>query len=148
MTEEARRCEGCGYHHPVGVGTDVCDACGQRLGLKTYGPLKLQTVFTRRRERISSDEEERRKAGFELEVSYRFHDHDDRAGRVDVETKQGNNPLVKLVYGDSATIRIANIGRRRRKNPRLVEPADLGQRPQDEVVDGADLPFVTHALCR
>jgi len=116
-TEEARRCEGCGYHHPVGVGTDVCDACAQRLGLKTYGLLKLQTVFTRRRERISSDEEERRKSGFELEVSYRFHDHGDRPGRVDAEARQGDKPVAQLVYGDSATIRMANVGRRRRKNP-------------------------------
>jgi superfamily II DNA/RNA helicase len=116
-TEEARRCEGCGYHHPVGVGTDVCDACGQRLGHRTYGLLKLQTVFTRRRERISSDEEERRKAGFELEVSYRFHDHGDRPGRVDADARAGDKPVAHLVYGDSATIRLANVGRRRRKNP-------------------------------
>ena len=101
----------------MGVGTDVCDACGERLGHKTYGLLKLQTVFTRRRERISSDEEERRKAGFELEVSYRFHDHGDRPGRVDADARAGDKPVAQLVYGDSATIRLANVGRRRRKNP-------------------------------
>ena len=116
-TEEARRCEGCGYHHPVGVGTDVCDACGERLGLKVYGLLRLQTVFTRRRERISSDEEERRRSGFELEVSYRFHDHGDRPGRVDAEATHSGQAIAHLVYGDSASIRIANVGRRRRKNP-------------------------------
>jgi len=119
LTEEARRCEACGYHHPVAIGTDVCDSCGAELGIKTYGLLRLQTVFTRRRERISSDEEERRRAGFELEVSYRFHDHGDRPGRVDADAYVANDharPVLRVTYGDSSTIRIANIGRRRRKD--------------------------------
>ena len=45
---------------PVQVGTDMCEHCGRPLGTTEYGLLRLQTVFTRRRERISSDEEERR----------------------------------------------------------------------------------------
>ncbi len=116
-TEEARRCEACGYHHPSGEGADVCDSCGVQLGLRTYNLLRLQTVFTRRRERISSDEEERRRAGFELEVSYRFHDHGDRPGRVDADVIGHGRTTATLTYGDSATIRVANVGRRRRKDP-------------------------------
>ncbi len=114
-TEEARRCESCGYHHPPAVGTDVCTSCGERLGVKTYGLLRLQTVFTRRRERISSDEEERRRSGFELEVSYRFQDHGRRPGQVEAIASSAGTPVVELVYGDSALIRVANVGRRRRK---------------------------------
>ena len=100
----------------MGVGTDVCDSCGERLGLKTYGLLRLQTVFTRRRERISSDEEERRRSGFELEISYRFHDHGDRPGRIDAEASSDGSSLAHLTYGDSAMMRVANVGRRRRKD--------------------------------
>ena len=114
-TEEARRCGGCGYHHPIEVGTDVCDSCGERLGVKTYGLLRLQTVFTRRRERISSDEEERRRSGYELETSYRFHGHGDRPGRVGAALHSAGEAVAHLTYGDSATIRISNVGRRRRK---------------------------------
>ena len=115
-TEDARRCEDCGYHHPVSVGTDTCEGCGARLGAKTYGLLRLQTVHTRRRERISSDEEERRRSGFELEVSYRFASHGDRPGRIDANTSANGMSLVDATYGDAATIRIANVGRRRRKD--------------------------------
>jgi ATP-dependent helicase YprA (DUF1998 family) len=116
-TEEARRCAACGYHHRPEVGTDVCDACGEPLGGRTYGLLRLQTVFTRRRERISSDEEERRRSGFELEVSYRFHDHGDRPGQVTATAASSDGTaLLHLAYGDSATIRVSNIGRRRRKD--------------------------------
>ncbi|MGQ0464797.1 MAG: DEAD/DEAH box helicase [Sporichthyaceae bacterium] len=116
-TEEARRCDACGYHHAVSVGTDVCNACGEPLGAKTYGLLRLQTVFTRRRERISSDEEERRRAGFELEISYRFQDSGDRPGAVEATASEGDEPRMQLVYGDSAEVRITNVGRRRRKDP-------------------------------
>ncbi len=116
-TEEARRCHACGYHHPVAVGTDVCDNCGEQLGAKSFNLLRLQTVFTRRRERISSDEEERRKSGFELEVSYRFHDHGDRPGRVTADARADGRSVMSLTYADSATIRVANVGRRRRKDP-------------------------------
>ncbi|MEP7161075.1 MAG: DEAD/DEAH box helicase [Dermatophilaceae bacterium] len=116
QTDEARRCESCGYHHPVAAGTDVCDNCGQRLGAKTYGLLRLQTVFTRRREKISSDEEERRRSGFELETSYRFADHGERPGKVESVATLGGSPLLMLTYGDSATIRVANVGLRRRKD--------------------------------
>jgi len=115
-TEDARRCQDCGYHHPVSVGTDTCEGCGARLGAKTYGLLRLQTVHTRRRERISSDEEERRRSGFELEVSYRYASHGDRPGRIGATSAVAGKALLELTYGDAATIRMANIGRRRRKD--------------------------------
>ena len=82
VTETAKRCEGCGYHHPVRVGLDRCENCQHPLGATQYGLLRLQTVFTRRRERISSDEEERRRSGFELEVSFRFADRGGRPSRT------------------------------------------------------------------
>ncbi len=120
VTEEARRCENCGYHHPVGAGTDMCEHCGHRLGTTQYGLLRLQTVFTRRRERISSDEEERRRSGYELETSFRFTDRGDRPGHTAATaTGPGGAPLLELVHADAALVRVANVGRRRRKNAEL-----------------------------
>jgi superfamily II DNA/RNA helicase len=116
-TDEAHRCGDCGYHHPVAVGTDNCEGCGSVLGAKTYGLVRLQTVHTRRRERISSDEEERRRSGFEVEVSYRYVTHGDRPGRIDATSHRADGAQrLYLTYGDAALIRLANIGRRRRKN--------------------------------
>jgi len=151
-TEEARRCEACGYHHAVGAGTDVCDNCHAKLGAKTYGLLRLQTVFTRRRERISSDEEERRRSGFELETAYRFHDHGDRPGRLDAEADNDGATVAGLSYGDSATVRVANVGRRRRKGSEtrgywldLVEGRWLTEKAGDEKT-GATNPVDTDNL--
>ncbi len=118
ITENARRCESCGYHHPIAVGTDVCQHCGVRLGATQYGLLRLQTVFTRRRERISSDEEERRKSGYDLETSFRFADRGDRAGHTAAQAcASDGHPILDLAHGDAAVVRVANIGRRRRKSP-------------------------------
>lgn len=117
ITETAKRCPGCGYHHPVQVGTDVCENCGDPLGGTQYGLLRLQTVFTRRRERISSDEEERRRSGFELEVSYRFPDRGGAPDCIRAKAIANGSTILELTHAEAADIRITNVGRRRRKNP-------------------------------
>lgn len=119
--EKATRCVTCGYHHEPGPGIDVCENCSAPLPASTHGLMKLQTVFTRRRERISSDEEERRRAGFELETSYRFNHHGDRLGRLDAEVVDADGEtFAELAYGDTATVRITNRGRARRKDANQV----------------------------
>ena len=80
-TEDAHRCPGCGYHHAVAPGNDRCEMCDVEFTASQYGLLPLHTVFTRQRQRITSDEEERRRAGFRIVTSYRFQDHGDRPGR-------------------------------------------------------------------
>ena len=50
---------------------------------RVTGLFPLHTVFTRPLQRITSDEEERRRAGFRIVTSYRFQDHGDRPGRLD-----------------------------------------------------------------
>jgi superfamily II DNA/RNA helicase len=117
ITEAARRCEQCGYHHPVRVGTDRCEHCNAPLGTTEHKLLRLSTVFTRRRERISSDEEERRRSGYELEVSFRFAETDDRPGFTRADVLSGGTKVLQLIQGDAAEVRIANVGRRRRKRP-------------------------------
>ncbi|RLV09841.1 DEAD/DEAH box helicase [Streptomyces griseocarneus] len=113
----ARRCEYCGYHHDPEQRADLCEMCGERLGSATFGLFKLHTVYTTRREKISSDEEERRRAGFRLETSYRFHDHGTRSGRLNASVADASGaPLAQLAYGDSATVRITNTGRVRAKS--------------------------------
>lgn len=114
-TGEAIRCEHCGYHHNVADRADRCDMCDTPLGGRTTGLLRLHTVYTKRRERISSDEEERRKAGFRLVTSYRFHDHGPRRGRQDAIVSDDAGRFATVSYGDSATVRITNVGRSRAK---------------------------------
>ncbi|MFF2303165.1 protein kinase [Streptomyces sp. NPDC058128] len=120
-TTASRRCDRCGYHHDPEERADRCEMCDEPLGSATYGLLHLHTVYTTRRERISSDEEERRRAGFRLETSYRFQDHGTRKGRQDAQVSDTTGERIAVVsYGDSATVRITNTGRVRAKKD---EPA-------------------------
>lgn len=153
--QDAYRCEVCAYHHVRRAGLDVCENCGVALGQPQHGLMRMQTVFTRRRERISSDEEERRRAGFELRTSYRFSQHGPRLGRLDATASAvDGHELATLSYGDTATVRVTNVGRRRRKNPNelgywldtvkgdwLSEKAAEDATPQDDGLgDAADVP--------
>ncbi|MFG2064896.1 protein kinase [Micromonospora sp. NPDC048871] len=150
VTGEARRCGQCGYHHDVQGNADRCQMCGVALGEKTVGLLHLHTVFTKRRERISSDEEERRRAGYRLVTSYRFHDHGARPGRRDALVADQVGGLATLSYGDSATVRITNVGRVRAKPDEpdgfWLDPADgrwMNERDAAEASgDSREMPVV------
>ncbi|MGA4687581.1 DEAD/DEAH box helicase [Micromonospora sp. AB353] len=120
LTTSARRCRACGHLHDDAPGIDVCDSCGEQLGAIDDNLLRLYTVRTQRRERISSDEEERRRSGFQIETSYRFHHHGGRPGKLTATVAPEDAPAVAtLVYGDAATVRRANLGLTRRKDQKI-----------------------------
>ncbi|RKR90551.1 ATP-dependent helicase YprA (DUF1998 family) [Micromonospora pisi] len=153
VTTEATRCKRCGYHHDVRDRADRCQMCHEPLPAPTPGMLQLHTVYTQRRERISSDEEERRRAGFRLVTSYRFQDHGARLGRQDAIVIDGAGQLATLSYGDSATVRITNIGRVRVKPKEpdgfWLDPADgrwMNERDAGEASgDSSEMPVVDTA---
>ncbi|MFE6063702.1 DEAD/DEAH box helicase [Streptomyces sp. NPDC056431] len=114
-TESAKVCGRCGYLSPEELREDTCGGCESGLGDARTGLLHLHTVFTHRRDRISSDEEERQRTGYKVEISYRFKKHEDgRDGslRATAQAASGR-ALAELAYGDSATVRLTNLGYRR-----------------------------------
>jgi hypothetical protein len=117
-TEAARPCAECGYLNDDAVGIDTCHHCRKPLRRTQSRLLRLHTVRTSRRERISSDEEERRRSSFEIETTYRFHTHGARPGSL--AASAGDPPLLELTYGDSATVRRTNLGRNRRRNREIL----------------------------
>ena len=114
-------CSSCGFGHLVteGPGPDICDNCASAL-LPTdeiRQMVRLQNVTAKRADRITSDEEERQRIGFELQTTFRFADVD---GRVDLrksEVAAGERRVATLRYGDAAKIWRVNLGWRKRKNP-------------------------------
>lgn len=117
LTTSAKQCSSCGYLHPLagGLGPDLCQHCGAALGDALKRLFRLQNVATKRRDRISSDEEERLRLGFEIITGVRFAE---RAGvpvsrRVDV--RQGETTLATLTYGAASTLWRINLGWTRRK---------------------------------
>ncbi len=116
VRQAARVCESCGYHHPREQHADVCEYCHAPLGAALQEMLHMQTVTTRRRERISADEEERNRVGFEMLTSYRFVPRGANPGYLTGQVADGDTPVAELAYGDAAEIRVINLGRKRRKN--------------------------------
>jgi ATP-dependent helicase YprA (DUF1998 family)/very-short-patch-repair endonuclease len=115
----AKQCPVCGYLHPIqsGDGPDRCEHCKSLLESPLNNLFRLQNVSTKRRDRISSDEEERLRQGFELKTAVRFADH---GGQVSARTAQAvadGKPVAQLTYAHSASLWRVNLGWKRRANP-------------------------------
>ena len=113
LTRSAKVCEACGYLHPLDRGqtVDQCQSCGVSLSQSLNDLFRLQNVVTKRRDRISSDEEERQRQGYEIRTGIRFSDN----GPVTATAAFDGSEVAKLRYGHSATIWRINMGWRRRK---------------------------------
>ena len=118
VTRRMKRCGRCGYMHPISEppGPDVCDHCGGELGAAIDGMFRMQNVSTHRVDRISSDEEERQRIGFELQSGVRFADRARSRSTAEAEAIVDGEPWARLTYGDTATIWRINLGWRRRRN--------------------------------
>lgn len=113
---EARICAACGYLHERAVGLEVCEQCGADLGGSWKNLMQLQSVITVRRERISADEEERNRQGFELMTNYRFAGPATQPRCAEAAVSVDSTVVADVVYGDGATVRVTNVGRANRKN--------------------------------
>ncbi len=118
-TARAKQCLVCGYLHPIqsGDGVDRCERCGALLEAPISNLFRLQNVSTKRRDRISSDEEERQRQGYELRTALRFADHGGVVSAKTAEIHLNGEILGKLTYGHAATLWRINLGWRRRANP-------------------------------
>ena len=109
----ARLCRRCGYcHNADAAGAELCEGCGVRMnGDNSDFPqrlLDLPTVRTRPTTRISSEEEERVRNGYEITTHYRLESPGDLE-RARVVAASGDL-LAELSYGPSATVWRINHG--------------------------------------
>ena len=116
--EEARLCPECGYgHFRQQLENELCVACGARLdgGMRISNLYRVENVATRRVLRITSDEEERTRQGYDMQTTLQFSESNGQLKRVQAELKKGENTLFELQYAPAATIWRVNLGWRRRK---------------------------------
>lgn len=116
--QAARLCPSCGYGH-FGDQKDFerCVNCDVSLegGPFLNSLYRIEQVATRRATRITSDEEERQRQGYEMVTTLRFAETQGRIRREVVAYSDGDDELLRIVYGPAATLWRVNLGWRRRK---------------------------------
>ncbi|MHC5673776.1 Zn-binding domain-containing protein [Nostoc sp.] len=114
-------CANCGYYHD-GDFRDTCENCGAEIKPDAHGNvakltrvLPMETAIARRRERITCDEEERLKYGYNITTHFRYASQ--KRESAIVQAADGT-PLFKLTYGATATIWRINRGLKKNREER------------------------------
>jgi len=124
MTTVARLCSSCGYLHdgPDAATVDLCERCEKPLTAEAEldNLFRLESVNLRRRDRITCDEEERMRQGYELRTGLRFKGKAGEEQCVRADILLDGEPLARLTYAQAATIWRVNVGWNRRRNKELL----------------------------
>lgn len=166
-TEVARLCPSCGYgHFRSQRDADRCVSCGASLsGAKEVKNLyRIENVSTKRADRITANEEERVRQGYEMQTTLQFAEADGALQLVTTVVEDDQGPLLELQYGPAATVWRMNFGWRRRKEKSIqgfmmnpvtghwvggveeangeVETNDDGDSPPDKTPPQRIVPYV------
>jgi superfamily II DNA/RNA helicase len=115
----AKICTHCGYFQSD-KSRDLCENCTCRLDASTSriaNLLEMPNVKTWKRERISCDEEERRRLGYEITTQFRFAPGPSGQKRIYEASVQdeSSSPLLHLIYAPATELFRINHGWRNRR---------------------------------
>lgn len=120
-TQSVRICSHCGAGH-FEDRTSVCHACGTSLGTAEIvnHVYRIENVATQPAERITANDEERQRQGFELQTTFEWaiREHEPDVRRATSSNADGE--VVRLAYGPGATITRLNKGLRRRADRKVL----------------------------
>ncbi len=122
-TRSVRLCPVCGYGHFEEHRDDErCNACGAALegGMMLNTLYRVENVSARRATRITSDEEERLRQGYEMQTTLQYATENGRQQVVKSEFHQADGKLLEIHYAPAATVWRINLGWRRRKEKSIV----------------------------
>ncbi len=122
-TEVARLCPSCGYgHFRTQRDADRCVSCGASLAdaQEVKSLYRIENVSTRRAERITANEEERVRQGYEMQTTLQFAEADGKLQMTTTVVSDARGPILELQYGPTATVWRMNFGWRRRKEKSVL----------------------------
>ncbi|HEV7570242.1 MAG TPA: DEAD/DEAH box helicase [Thermoanaerobaculia bacterium] len=146
-THPVRICRNCGAGH-WDDDSSMCHACREPLGdaeivNHTY---RIENVSTKAAERITANDEERQRQGFEIQTTFEWASRDGLLDVRDGAATHGDDEVARLAYGQGATITRLNKGLRRRKDRTkhgfMIDPVS-GYWAKNEDEDPNDLPDPT-----
>jgi superfamily II DNA/RNA helicase len=119
-TERARICKLCGAGHFDEA--SMCHACHQPLGNAEIveAVYRIENVATHPAERITANDEERQRQGFELHTTFQWAIRDGVVDALDGSTADENGEILRLAYGPGAQITRLNKGLRRRADKSVL----------------------------
>jgi len=119
-TTSCKLCGLCGFAHFGQTATDeMCHGCGENMegaSVKEERLLRLAGVKTQRVARITSDEEERLRLGYEVRTAYAFASGPDGERRVRTSYTSDEAVLATGELAPTATLWRFNLGWMRRRN--------------------------------
>ena len=118
LTTQSRAiCKTCGAGHP-GEHPEKCHICGLKLdgAILVHNLYRIENVGTRPAERITSNDEDRKRQGFELQTTFSF----ERAVTSHQIIRDPAGEIVTLDFAQAAQISRINKGLRRRKDKEKV----------------------------
>jgi hypothetical protein len=112
-------CPSCGAYHD-GEAPEECHVCRHPLSNADLIQRlhRIDNVGTRQAERITANDEDRRRQGFDLQTTFSFHRATGCATRV---LQDGAGEIAAATFAPAATVRRINKGLRRRR-----DEADIG----------------------
>jgi Lhr-like helicase len=109
-------CEVCGAAHH-NVEREKCHVCNSPMGgvHPIRNVLRIDNVETTPAERITANDEDRQRQGFEIQTVFAWPERDGRPDVTDAVASDAGGPLLSLSYAPGANISRLNKGLRRRK---------------------------------
>ncbi|HEY1682885.1 MAG TPA: DEAD/DEAH box helicase [Candidatus Tumulicola sp.] len=116
-TRSIRICCVCGAGH-FDENASTCRGCGRSLDDAEIirDAYRIENVATQPAERITANDEERQRQGFDLQTTFQWAERDRRLDVRRAESLDDKGVIMRLSYGPGATITRLNKGLRRRAN--------------------------------
>lgn len=120
-TKSVRICAQCGAGH-FDDHASMCHACGVSLGSAEIvnHVYRIENVATKPADRITANDEERRRQGFEIQTTFKWAQRDHELDVRNATVADVHGDIARLAYGPGATITRLNKGLRRRANKKTL----------------------------